>query len=208
MHKRLDSTDGQVLARMRAGRPGRVFTVADFLDLGGRAAVYQALHRNARAGRIRKLARGLYDIPRTDPTTGPLVPSTDAIAAALSGRATLRLQPAGAHAANLLGLSTQVPVRAVFLTDGPSRNVQFGNRHLILKHTTPRQMATAGRISGTVIQALRWIGKDRVDDQVVSTLRRQLSARDKRQLLADQHHAPAWVADVLKRIAARPSRRS
>ncbi|MBL8138121.1 MAG: hypothetical protein JNL48_15965 [Acidobacteria bacterium] len=88
------------------------------------------------------------------------------------------------------------------LTDGRSRRVQLGRQQVILKHTTPRQMATAGRISGTVIQALRWLGRDHVNDNVVSTLRRRLSDADKGQLHRELRWAPTWVGDVLRRIAA------
>ena len=92
-------------------------------------------------------------------------------------------------------------MRLTFLTDGRSRRVQLGRQQIMLKHTTPRQMATAGRISGTVIQALRWLGRDNVDDKVVSTLRRRLSDADKRQLQQDLRYAPTWVGDVMRQVA-------
>jgi hypothetical protein len=199
--KQTISVDSQVLARIRQQGPGTVFTPADFVDLGPRNAVDLALSRNARAGTIRKLGRGVYDLPRRDARLGDLSPSPDDVASALAGRDGARLQASGAHAANLLGLSDQVPVRLTFLTDGRSRRVQLGRQQIILKHTTPRQMATAGRISGTVIQALRWLGRDHVDDQVVATLRRRLSDADKRQLQQDLRYAPTWVGDVMRRVA-------
>jgi hypothetical protein len=127
--------------------------------------------RHARSGTIRRLTRGLYDYPRTDASLGILSPSTDDIAKALSDRDSNKLQASGAHAANSLGLSTQVPVRAVFLTDGRARKVQLGKRQIVLKQTTPKQMATAGRVSGTVIQALRWIGQHNVDERTVDALK-------------------------------------
>jgi hypothetical protein len=202
MGKQAASVDSQVLARIRRQGSGTVFTPADFVDLGPRNAVDLALSRNARAGAIRKLARGVYDLPRRDVRLGDLSPSPDDVASALAGRDGARLQASGAHAANLLGLSDQVPVRLTFLTDGRSRRVQLGQQQIILKHTTPRQMATAGRISGTVIQALRWLGQDHVDDRVVVTLRRRLSDADKRQLQQDLRYAPTWVANVMRRVAA------
>jgi hypothetical protein len=157
--------------------------------------------RHAKAGTIRKLARGLYDYPRTDERLGVLAASTEDIANALKGRDSVRLQLSGGHAANQLGISDQVPMRTVYLTDGPSRKVQIGRRQIVLKQTTPRQMATAGRVSGTVIQALRWLGQDNVDDQIVAALRRKLSSADKQQLLKDLRHAPAWVAEIMREIA-------
>ncbi len=202
MSKHTRSVERAILERMRAQGKGIAFTVSDFHDLASSSAVYQALSRCSRAGTIRKIARGVYDLPRRDRDLGDVPPSVEAVARALQGRGAIRLQPAGAHAANLLGLSTQVPVRTVFLTDGLTRTVKVGRRQILLKRTTPRQMATAGRISGTVIQALRWLGRHNVDDEVVSRLRRRLTAREKKQLLADRRHAPAWIAQVFERIAA------
>lgn len=157
--------------------------------------------RHAKSGTIRKLARGLYDYPRLDQRFGETAASTEDIAKALKGRDNVRLQLSGANAANQLGISDQVPMRTVFLTDGPSRNVQIGRRQIVLKQTTPRQMATAGRTSGTVIQALRWLGQHNVDERIVATLRRNLSDADKQQLLKDLRHAPAWVAGVMRDVA-------
>jgi hypothetical protein len=206
MGKHAQSVDSLVLGRIRRMRPGAVITAAHFLDLGARAAIDHALSRGARAGTIRKLARGLYDFPRRHPKLGLLAPSTDAVARALAGRDASRLQPSGAHAANLLGLSDQVPVRAVYLTDGRTRTVQIGKRAVVLRRTTPRNMATAGRISGTVIQALRWLGRRGVDDRVVGALRRRLTDDDRKQLLADVRFAPAWIADVIRRAANPPEK--
>lgn len=204
MGKHTNSIDLKILSRIIGRGRGFVFTPVDFLDLGSRAAIDQALSRSARAGNIRKLARGLYDYPRRDPKLGVLAPTDDKIADALKGRDDIRLQPSGGHAANVLGLSTQVPVRVVFLTDGRTRKVQLGKRQILLKKTTTRQMATAGRISGTVIQALRWIGQRHMDEQIVSSLRRRLSDADKKQLLKDQRYAPAWIADIMRKVAQTP----
>jgi hypothetical protein len=195
------SLDSFVLRRIRSRYAGRVFTASDFLDLGNRHAVDVALGRHARAGAIRKLARGLYDLPRRDSQLGLLSPSVDSIAKALRGRDAVRLQPAGAYAANLLGLSDQVPMRVVFLTDGIARRVRVGNLQIILKRTTPRNMATGGRISGLVIQGLRHVGRRRVDDRVLSTLRGRLTASDKRALLRDLRFAPVWIARIMRQIA-------
>lgn len=102
----------------------------------------------------------------------------------------------------MLGLSTQVPVRTVFLTDSRSREVKLGKREVVLKNTSTRQMATAGRISGTVIQALRWIGRRQFDEGMIQNLRRRLTDADKQQLLKDLRYAPAWIAEVMREISA------
>jgi hypothetical protein len=160
-----------------------------------------ALHRLAKKGTLRRLARGLYDYPRIDPELGLLSPTIDTIVKALKGRDKILLQPSGGYAANLLGLSDQVPMKVVFLTDGPARRVQIGKQLIMLKHTTPRAMASAGRVSGVVIQALRHIGKRQVDDAVVTGLQKRLTANDKKQLLKDIRYAPAWIAAILRRVA-------
>ena len=201
MGKHTHSIDRQVVNRMVADKTGLVFTPTDFLDFGSRDAVDQALSRNFRLGVIRNVARGLYDVPRNDPVLGVLSPRPDAVARALAQRDAVRLQPSGAVAANLLGLSDQVPMRMVFLTDGRARRVQVGKNQIVFRKAASRQMATAGRISGDVIQALRWIGRNHIDDDVIARLRRHLKPGQKIQLLKDLRFAPSWVADIMSRVA-------
>ena len=98
----------------------------DFLEFGSREAIDVTLHRLAKQGVIRRLARGLYDLPKEHPVLGTLMPSAEAVAQAVAGRDRTRLQPAGANAANMLGLTTQVPAKMVFMTDGPARTVKIG----------------------------------------------------------------------------------
>ncbi len=199
--RRQQSIDRKLFARILGNGKGYVFTPADFLDLGSRSAVDTALTRGARTGRIRKLARGLYDHPRTGEDGTPLLPTTEAVVRALAGREAIRVQPSGANAANMLGLTDQVPVRIVFLTDGRGRTVTLGPRKIVLRHATPRQMATAGRKSGTIIQALRWLGRRNVDDSTIARLRRQLGPRERKDALLATRYAPAWIAQVLREIA-------
>jgi hypothetical protein len=201
MGKHQTSTDSLVSERIRQRGPGWVFTPSAFNDLGSRTAIALALLRQKKSGLIRQLARGLYDYPKRDPQLGLLSPSADAIAEALKGRDAIRLQPSGAYAANLLGLSDQVPMKLVFLTDGPNRIVQVGRQVIELRRTTPRNMATAGRMSGLVIQALRHLGEAQTNDAVVDLLRRRLSEDDKEQLLLDLGYAPIWMASIIRSIA-------
>ncbi|MCX6859268.1 MAG: DUF6088 family protein [Verrucomicrobia bacterium] len=204
MPKHSTSTDSKVLYRIRGHRRGWVFTPAHLADLGSRNAVASALKRFKAEGMIRQLARGLYDCPLHEPVLGTVTPSADAIARALVVRDAIRLQPSGAYAANVLGLSEQVPSRIVFLTDGPARKVKIGKREILLLHTTPRNMATAGRKSGTLIQALRHLGQKQVDDKVLATLRRHINEADSPSILKDLRHAPAWIADLLRPLVVPP----
>src|SRR6266566_8379022 len=193
--------DSRILTAIRRSGRGSVFVPADFLDIGSREAIDITLHRLARKGTIRRLARGVYDFPKEHPVLGLLWPSADAVARALAGRDRTRLQPAGAYAANILGLSEQVPAKAVFLTDGPSRTVKIGSTTIQLRRTTPRNMEAAGRLSGLVIQALRELGKEQVTPARVEYLKRTLPIDRRRELLKDLKLAPAWMHPILRELA-------
>ena len=198
MQKQSQPIDSQVRSRIYGNGRGWVFTPKHFQGLGSSDSIDSAMRRLKAAGIIRQLARGLYDYPVQDQVLGTVAPSADAIARALVVRDAIRLQPSGAYAANVLGLSEQVPSRIVFLTDGPARKVKIGKREILLQHTTPRNMATAGRKSGTLIQALRYLGQDQVDERVLANLRRYITDTDRPAIRKDLHHAPAWIADILR----------
>ncbi len=197
----METLEDKVIARVYGRGRGWVFTPKDFASLGDPRAIGGALSALNRKGVIRRLSRGVYDYPKKHPKLGVLSPSTESIARALAGRDATRLQPSGAYAANLLGLSEQVPMRIVFLTEGASRKVRIGKQEIILKRTTPRNMATAGKISGLVIQALRYLGQRYMDRSVVDKLRSTLSEDDRLQLLKDVRYAPAWIADIMRQVA-------
>ena len=195
------SLESKVLARIRGSGRGSVFVPSDFLDLGNRQGIDFVLHRLIEQGVLRRLARGLYDYPKSHPKLGTLSPSVDTIAKALAGRDRLRILPSGAYAANLLHLSEQVPAKAVFLTDGPSRRLKVGASEIVFRRTTPRAMAAAGRMSGLVIQGLKHLGQPHVTMQRIAPLRELLSAKDRKQLKRDLPLAPAWMYPFLLAVA-------
>ncbi len=178
-----------------------MFVPGDFISMGSRSAVDVALHRLVARGEIRRLGRGVYDLPKHHRVLGEVTPSADVIAVALAGRDRLRLQPSGAYAANLLGLSEQVPARVVFLTDGATRAVRIGRTTIELRRTTPRNMATAGRLSGILIQALRALGKRSVTPERIAHLHRAIPAAERRALLKDLRLAPAWMHPIFRTLA-------
>lgn len=196
--------DQEMLARIRARGDDWVFSAKEFIDLGSRAAVDKALSRMTASGVIRRAARGLYDVPREHPIFGKTSPSVEKFAQALADRGGTKLQPTGAYAANLLGLSDQVPAKVVFLTDGRSKRARLGNLEIVLKQTSPRMMATAGTVNGLVIQALRYLGKNHVTEDTVGRLSRRLSKEDRQQLLKDVANAPVWIGNVMMRLAKEP----
>jgi hypothetical protein len=179
---------------------GSVFIPTDFIDLGGRAAIDQTLSRLARTGKIRRLARGLYDYPRIHPRLGPISPDPDTVARALARRTGSDIQVTGAQAANALGLSTQVPAHAVYLTNGASRQVIIGKRRIALRHAAPKHFVGAGSGAGTVVQALRYFGPDGAGT-VVDNVASRLSMADRRRLLRGKAIAPSWMQPAIDRLA-------
>ena len=201
MKKHADSIDAAVLARIRSGPKGHVWMPTDFLDLGSRAAVDKALSRKSQNGKISRAGRGMYHLPRHHRLLGPLGPSHDGLQDFLQRKARGRLFPTGAHAANGLGLSDQVPMRPWQLTTGPSRRIRHGKAEIVLRHVSPRFVTTKNRTSAIEILALRWIGKRFVDDDIIAKLRRNLSPADRAALLGDAACAPAWIASIFRQIA-------
>jgi hypothetical protein len=187
------TVENKVVSRIYGKGRGWVFTPNHFLDLGSRSAVGNALSQLTTAGTIRRLAFGLYDYPKKHPKLGLLSPNPNAIAQAISEKDESRLQPSGAYAVNLLGLSQQVPAKIVYLTDGTEKTVVVGNQQIQLRRTTPKNMVTAGRSSGLVIQAFRYLGKDSVTDDHIATLKRTIPDTDRERLWKDRVHAPAWM---------------
>lgn len=200
----VQTIDKRIVSRIYGSGRGAVFTPTQFLDLGSRRVVDVVLHRLAKARTIRRLTRGLYDYPKQHPTYGVMFPSPEAVAKALAGKDATRFQPSGAYAANLLGLSDQVPAKIVFLTDGRAKRVKIGRQEIILKRTSPRNMATAGKLSGSVIQALRYMGKKHVDDKAISRMKNKLADVDTKPLLQDLTYAPAWIGDIMRQLAEKP----
>jgi hypothetical protein len=201
MRKTSKSIDNTILSRIYGSKGGVVFSPSHFLDLGSRRAVDLVLHRLVKRKILRRLARGLYEYPREHPELGMLSPDIDKVARALAGKHRIRLQPAGAYAANLLGLSEQVPAKVVFLTDGPSRTVKIGRQEIQLRRTTPRNMAAAGRLSGLLMQAFRHLGKEHITRERMDHLKRTLPAKERQQFLKDLPLAPAWMHPLFRELA-------
>jgi predicted transcriptional regulator of viral defense system len=197
----MQTVDKKILDRMYAGKRGTIRTLDSFLDLGSRGSIDMALGRLVSKGVLRRIGRGIYLYPKIHPRFGELAPTLEEVVKAIGKAQGETLQPSGAYAANLLGLSEQVPMRVVYLTAGDSKKIDIGGREIILRKSTPKNMATAGKISGLVIQAMRYLGQKNVDETMIEHLRKNLSHKQKVRLLRDIKYAPAWIADKFRLIA-------
>ena len=196
----MQTLEEKILSRFYGRGRGHIVTQKFFLDLGSRDGVDKALSRLVQNGKLRRIARGLYEYPRTNPVLGELSPDLDKVAAAMAGREGIRLQPTGAYAANLLHLSEQVPMKVVFLSDGISKKAQIGNQTIELRKASPKRMQLAGKISGLVFEALRDIKEAHITEQQIQTLRQNLTREQKGKVLNDLREAPAWMHPMIRDI--------
>jgi hypothetical protein len=196
-----DSIESQITSWVRQSDAGTVFTPDTFAQVGSRAAIDKSLQRLVARKEVRRLSRGLYDKPRQDELLGTLWPSVEAVVEAVAGKDMLRTQPAGVYAANMLGLSEQVPAKVMVLTDGISRTVKAGPMEISFKRTTPRQMAGAGRLSGLLIQAFKSLGEHHITPTRIQRLRQQIPLAERAKVLDDIALAPAWMRAFLREVA-------
>jgi hypothetical protein len=194
------TAENQILARIvKAGR-GVPFFAESFSSYGSPAAIRKALDRLVKAGKLDRVARGIYMRQKMDSAIGALTPGIDELAKAIAKRDRARIAPTGVYALNRLGLSTQVPVNVIYLTDGAARKVKIGRRTITFKRTTPKNVAAIGQTSKLVIQALRAIGKDNVIDQTIKQIHVILQHEDKSRLAHDMMLAPAWIREIIKPV--------
>jgi hypothetical protein len=194
------SLNQRILALVATKGRGWAFKPHDFADQGDPRSIGMALTRLVRDGKIRRIARGLYDSPHPHPILGQAGATSESVIAAVARGRHLRLLPSPQVAANQLGLSTQVPAQIIYQTDGAPAKVQLGKQQIVFRRNTGRSLALAGRSSGLVAQALRDVGKDKVTPDMIQHLRQRLDASAKQQLADDLTLVPAWMRSIFQQI--------
>lgn len=195
----------RMIRRMRGHGRGRwVCTAKDFMDLGSRAAVDQAFSRMVRSGAIRRVGRGMYDLPRHSQALKRMAPAkVDAIVDAVARRDGIRIMPDNIVAANGLGLTNAVPAKNAYVTDGADRVIKAGGWDIRLKHADARVMSFHGSPGAPAVQAIHWLGRDMASaPSTIATLRRRLGDDAKRDLARGAGRLPAWIAKVASQVAA------
>jgi predicted transcriptional regulator of viral defense system len=190
--------------RITRSKKGTVFVPSDFKDIADRNVIKMALSRICDEQIVRRVMRGVYEYPEYSNLLQEFaVPSPDKIAQALARNFGWSIVPYGDTALNLLGLSTQVPNVWFYVSDGPYRNYEFNNIHLKFKHTTNKEITGISYKTALIIQALKTLGKNRVDDKVIRKLSSLLSKNDKELLICESRYVTSWVHEVLKQIVKR-----
>ena len=192
----------QIINRIAEYEADWCFSQKDFMDLAGRDALDQAFSRLCRSEKIRRIGRGLYDIPRySELLKTTLCSNAHQIARAVARKYGWRILPTGAQAANMLNISTQVPMRMIYQSDGPSKEMSFGNRTIYFKKTSPKKLL-ASEMGGLLINALKYLGKDNVTSKTISKLGRHFNDKQKQQLLNDARFGPDWVYETIRKICS------
>lgn len=195
----MESIDDKIFVKVKKAARGSLFFVNDFLSLGNAKAVSKALERLVQNEKLYRAARGIYTRQAIDSILGPLKPSTEAIAEAIRRRDKARILPTGSLALNALGLSTQVPMNVVYYTDGSARKIDLGKRKIVFKKTSSKNLATIGKISSLVIQALKEIGKDKATAAEVKIILEHLAKEDPYRLEHDIKLAPEWIRVIMRK---------
>lgn len=190
----------KILQRIKSKGRGAIFAPSDLLDLGSRASIDQTLSRLTDRGVIRRLTRGLYDYPKISPRFGMILPAVDDVAWAIARKDHYVLLVSQAAAANQFGLSTQVPSKPVYMTDGPTRTRTVGRQVIQFRNASRKTLTGAGQKSGAVFQALRYVGKNGVTDRVIGKLAEALSDKDRDLLVKQSRDVPAWMQPIIQQI--------
>lgn len=197
MHQSIEIT---VKNRILKHARGWCFTSICFSDLGSDASIRKALSQLQKQNIIRRLVQGVYDYPKIHDLLGIIPPDLNEVAKAIAEKNGVQIQPAGAYAANLVGLSAQVPGQIIFLTEGPSKKVKIGNQEIIFKKTTKKIMSSAGTREGLLIQALKNLGKSHIDQVARAQVSKFLKNANEKELRQNMKFAPAWIRTLVFEI--------
>lgn len=195
----MTSIEDKILQHIEAFPKGELFLPSDFSELGSSEAVRLSLFRLEKEGVITRVAQGIYVRPRESSLIGKLTPTAEEVAEAIAKRDKIRTTPTGSYALNALGLSTQVPMNIVLLTDGSPREIKVGRRKIKFKKTTPKNLMAKGKISRLVIQALKEIGNGKVtaveEEKILDVLKKE----NEKDLKHDISLAPVWIQKIMSK---------
>jgi hypothetical protein len=192
------STAQRVREAVLAREIGKPFSLIELLDLGTRGAVDHAVGYLARQKVIKQVARGIYVRPKVSPLAGQVMPSPESIVRTWADASQYKVEVHGAEAARQFGLTTQMPVRPIFATTGPTRTIQLGKLKVELRHAAPSRLLLAGTGAGRAYAALRYLGKEEVTPSTIDIIKKSLSDEDFERLISERHRMPAWLGELLR----------
>lgn len=199
--ERMQAIENKILSRIYGRGRGWAFTASDFTHEFKRPTVDWSLHHLVGQRKIRRVCRGVYDYPRySEFLEQELSPEFDQVAQALARKFKWRIQASGDAALNLLGLSTQVPSKINYLSDGPDRSYQFGKVTLYFEQSALKEIGFKYRESGLIVHALKALGRENIDQKVKQKIREQLNSEKRIQILKDTKTVTGWVQEIILEI--------
>ena len=197
----MQNTNNEIIKYIQRNRRGKIFFTNEFRKFGSNEAVRQTLSRLCKKNFLIRLSAGIYLYPQHDKLIGIVYPSIETVAKTIAKREKTRLIPTGAFALNALGLSTQVPAKVVFLTDGTARIVKAGKRATIkFKRTVAKNLSYKGNISLLAIFALKEIGKDKVTGEHLQKIKEALQQEKYENIVHDASLAPVWISNIVLKL--------
>tara|TARA_A100000171_G_scaffold52718_1_gene72554 strand:+ start:5464 stop:6081 length:618 start_codon:yes stop_codon:yes gene_type:complete len=177
---------------------GEIFFIADFTELGNYEAVRKSLQRLTKDKSIERIAKGIYFLPKKHERLGIIYPHAEQIAKAIAKRDKARIIPTGSTALNLLGLSTQIPLKVVYLTDGSARKIKVGKQTIEFKKTNPKNLSIEHRLTYLLIQGLKAIGEKNVTQEQLQQIQSIIDQSDERDLVYQNlKNAPVWIQKII-----------
>ncbi|MBS0027583.1 DUF6088 family protein [Chitinophaga sp. 22321] len=196
----MESVQTNIEKQILRYKKGALIFPADFRGLGSIDAIKMGLSRLTAKGKLRRLSHGIYYVPKSDPLLGELYPSPEKVATTIARKEKVRIKPTGSQALHLLGLSTQVPTKLVYLTDGERRQIKMGNTLIEFKPTTPRKLAFAGELSSLVILALMEVGTQHLNKELGKKIKAILLQEEHKILARNLKMAPAQIYNYINNL--------
>jgi len=193
----MESIQANIEHKISRLKKGSLFFPTDFRGEGSSAAIKMALSRLTAKGKVKRLSHGIYYVPERDRVLGELYPDPEKVAEAVAKKEKVRIRPTGSQALHKLGLTTQVPTKMTYLTDGERRQIKMGNLRIEFKPTTPKKMAFEGQLSSLVILGLIDIGTKNLPVETEKQIKGILQAENHEVLTKDLALAPAHIYDFV-----------
>ncbi|WKN44468.1 DUF6088 family protein [Tunicatimonas pelagia] len=194
----MQSVEDKIEKVIKSKQRGTLFFTNDFMTYGSAKAIQKALERLTNKGGITRVTRGIFVRPEISKYVGEVLPTAEEVAQGIAKRDKIKIVPTGVSALNKLGLSTQVPLKLVYLTDGAPREIKIGNRIIKLKRTTPKNLLAKGKTSSLVIQALREIGQQGTKEELKHRIIKLLKKETRKNLEHDLPLAPVWIRKIMQ----------
>ncbi|PZX92815.1 hypothetical protein DOS84_13150 [Flavobacterium aquariorum] len=196
----MQSSHNQIELKIKKSSKGKIFFADDFVKFGSPENIRKVLSRLEKEGLLERLTHGIYLVPKKDELLGTLYPTTEEIAVEIAKRDKTRITPTGALALYQLGLSTQIPLKAVYLTDGAQRIIEIGNRSIQFKKTVPRNLAIKDHLLMLIVQALKEIGQHKINESDLEKLKPFALQVDGEILKSQSKFAPVWIQKIITEL--------